>query len=183
MSSKYKVGDNEIPHFISFSVVNWIDALTRNEYKDVIVESLKYCQKEKGMKLHAWILMSNHVHLIISCKQGFLISDCLRDLKKYTSKQIVEAIKNNPKESRKEWMIWMFERAGKKNVNNKGFQFWQQDNHPIELVTNEMLQERLDYLHENPVKAGIVYKAEDYIYSSAIDYYTEQKGLIKLELI
>ena len=82
-----------------------IDALTRNEYKDIFIESLKHCSREKGMQLNAWILMTNHVHLIMSAKKDFIISNILRDLKKYTSKQIVQAIKENSKESRREWMI------------------------------------------------------------------------------
>ena len=88
MSTKYKFGENEIAHFVTFSVVNWIEALTRNEYKEIIVESQKYCISEKGLNLHAWIIMSNHVHLIVSAKKEFVISHILRDLKKYTSKQI-----------------------------------------------------------------------------------------------
>jgi putative transposase len=81
MSEKYKIGDDEIPHFITFSVVNWIDALTRNDYKDIIVKSLQYYVAGKGLKLNAWVLMSNHVRLIAQCKQGLKLSDCLRDLK------------------------------------------------------------------------------------------------------
>jgi putative transposase len=181
MSTKYKIGENEIPHFITFSVVNWIDALTRSEYKEIIVESLAFCIKEKGLRLHAWIIMSNHVHLIISATRGFQLSHILRDLKKYTSKQILQAIQNNTKESRKEWMVWMFGRAGKRNSNNKDFQFWQQDNHPVELNTNVMCNERLEYLHNNPVRAGIVYSPQDYVYSSGMDYYTSLKGRITIE--
>ena len=183
MSGKYAVGDDQVPHFISFSVVNWIDAFTGNEYKDIIIGSLKYCIEEKGLLLHAWIIMSNHVHLIMSTKPGFWISDILRDLKKFTSKQIITAIAENPKESRKDWMLWMFERAGKRNSNNEHYQFWQQDNHPIELTTNGMLEQRLNYLHENPVNAGIVYEPQDYVYSSAIDYYSDEKGKIEIEHI
>ena len=181
MSTKYKFGDNEIAHFITFSVVNWIDALTRNEYKDIVVESLQYCIKEKGLQLHAWVIMSNHVHLIASAKKDFMLSHILRDLKKFTSKQIFKSIEENPKESRKEWMIWMFKRAGKRNSNNKDFQFWQQDNHPIELTTPEMLKQRLEYLHQNPLRAGIVYEPQDYVYSSGIDYCTTMKGRIAIE--
>ena len=181
MSTKYKTGDDLLPHFITFSVVEWIDALTRNEHKDIFIESLKHCTKEKGMQLNAWILMTNHVHLIMSAKKDFIISNILRDLKKYTSKQIFHAIEENPKESRREWMIYMFERAGKRNSNNKDFQFWQQNNHPIELSTPAMLKQKLDYLHENPVRAGIVYEPQDYVYSSAIDYYTTRKGLIEIQ--
>ena len=102
MSTKYKTGDDLLPHFITFSVVEWIDAFTRNEYKDIFIESLKHCSREKGMQLNAWILMTNHVHLIMSVKKDFIISNILRDLKKYTSKQIFHAIKENPKESRRE---------------------------------------------------------------------------------
>ena len=125
--------------------------------------------------------MSNHVHLIASAKQGFMLTNILRDLKKFTSKQIFKAIKENPGESRKEWMLWMFIRAGKRNSNNKDFQFWQQDNHPIELNTAEMLKQRLDYLHQNPVRAGIVYEPQDYVYSSGIDYCTTMNGRILIE--
>ncbi len=181
MSTKYKTGDNEIAHFITFSVVNWIDALTRNEYKDIIINSLKHCIEKKGMILHAWIIMSNHVHLILHAKNGHVISHILRDLKKFTSKQIFIAIKTNHRESRREWMIWMFERAGKRNSSNENFQFWQNDNHPIELNTPVMQRERFDYLHENPVRAGIVFNPQDYAYSSAIDYYTNKKGMIEIE--
>ena len=183
MSGKYKVGDNQIPHFITFSTVNWIDALTRNEYKDIVVESLKHCIKEKGMVLNAWVIMSNHVHLIFSAKQGYQISNILRDMKKFTSKQIIETIKNNPHESRKEWMVWMFERAGKRNANNEQYQFWQQDNHPVEPGSPEIPRQRLNYLHENPVRAGIVYKAQDYVYSNATNYYTAMKGRIEVQLL
>jgi putative transposase len=182
MASKYQFGENDIPHFVTFSVVNWIDTFTRIEYKDVLVDSLKYCIEKKGLILNAWIIMTNHTHLIMRTENQIRISDIVRDLKKFTSKQIVEAISTNPKESRKGWLLWMFERAGRRNMNNEINQFWQQNNHPIELNTDEKLKQRLNYLHENPVKAGIVFEPQNYVYSSATDYYTDRPGLIKLEL-
>ncbi|MEO8771908.1 MAG: hypothetical protein ABI402_17560 [Ferruginibacter sp.] len=125
--------------------------------------------------------MNNHLHLIASAKIDFTISNILRDFKKFTSKQIFKAIKENPNESRRDWMVYMFERAGKRNSNNKDFQFWQQDNHPIELSNPAMLKQKLDYLHENPVRAGIVFEPQDYVYSSAVDYYTNRNGRILIE--
>ena len=89
--------------------------------------------------------MTNHVHLIIS-SQTNKIEDIVRDLKKYTSKKIITAIQENPTESRKEWMLNIFGFAGKSNNNNKDFQFWKQDYHPIELNSAAKLKERLDYL-------------------------------------
>ena len=127
--------------------------------------------------------MSNHVHFILSAKQGFGLSNILRDFKKYTSDKVIKAIEQNPSESRKEWMLHLFKQAGKKNSRNNCYQFWQQDNHPIELSSNDMIDQKLGYIHNNPVKAGIVEKAEDYLYSSARDYYTGQKGLLEIEFL
>ena len=126
--------------------------------------------------------MSNHIHLIASAKEGYKLSDILRDHKKHTSKNIIKEIKENPDESRKNWMLWLFASHGERNPNNKEYQFWQQDNHPVELDTSEMMDQRLEYLHSNPVKAGIVNAAEDYIYSSAIDY-VDGKGLLEVNLL
>jgi hypothetical protein len=97
--------------------------------------------------------------------------------------QIIEAIKNNSHESRKELLLWLFERAGKHNSNNTRYQFWQQHSHPIELNSNEKLEQRLNYIHNNPVEAGIVLSPEDYIYSSAINYAGLPEKLIDVRLI
>jgi len=180
MSSKYKPGEDAIAHFVTFSVVGWVDVFSRESYKEIFVSSLKYCQESKGLTLHAWVIMTNHVHLIISSNTN-KIEDIVRDLKKYTSKQIIKAIQENTTESRKEWMLNLFSFAGKNNNNNKEYQFWKQDYHPIELNTAERTKERLDYLHENPVRSGLVWEPWHYKYSSAIDYYTNEHGLLKIE--
>jgi putative transposase len=181
MATRYRFGDNEKPHFITYSVVNWIDVFSREAYTQILVDSLRYCILEKGLHLHAWVIMSNHVHLIASATEGIQMAGIMRDHKKFTSQMITSAIEQNPQESRKDWLLWMFKRAATRNTNNQTYQFWQQDNHPIELSTNEMLMQRLDYLHNNPVKAGYVWQPQDYKYSSAIDYYTEEKGLLPVE--
>ena len=182
MSSKYKVGEDSIPHFVTFSVVGWIDVFTRDTYKQLIIDSLQYCITNKDLQLHAWVIMTNHIHLIISSKTNRL-EDIVRDLKKFTSRQIIKAISENMQESRKEWMLNMFRYAANNNNNNTIHQFWKQDYHPIELNNNNKLQQRLNYLHENPVRLGLVWEPWHYKYSSAIDYYTNEKGLILLELL
>lgn len=159
MATRYRFGDNGTPHFISFAVVNWIDVFSRECYKEIVVETLKFCIAEKGLNLYGWVIMSNHVHLIASAREGFELVNIIRDFKKYSSKMIIANIEANIRESRKDWMLWMFKRAGARNSNNKVYQFWQQDNHPIELSTNKMIEQRLNYLHENPVTAGLVTEA------------------------
>ncbi|HEX8548680.1 MAG TPA: transposase [Cytophagaceae bacterium] len=113
--------------------------------------------------------MPSHVHLIISSADNNL-SDIMRDIKRHTSKALLKAISDNTQESRREWMLWMFGRAGKRNSNNEVYQFWQQNNHPIELATIETVEQRLNYLHQNPVEARLVGYATDYWYSGARDY-------------
>ena len=143
------------------------------------LDSLRFCQGNKGLEIYAWCIMSNHVHLIIGTSQ-MPMQYILRDLKKYTSVKIIEAIKENQQESRKEWLLWMFERAGKKNPNNTNYQFWQQDNHPIELSNNEMMIQKLNYIHQNPVEEGIVLISEAYLYSSAKNYAGMKEYLIEI---
>ena len=143
------------------------------------LDSLRFCQGNKGLEIYAWCIMSNHVHLIIGTSQ-MPMQYILRDLKKYTSVKIIEAINENQQESRKEWLLWMFERAGKKNSNNTNYQFWQQDNHPIELSNNEMMIQKLNYIHQNPVEEGIVLSSEAYLYSSAKNYAGMKDYLIEI---
>lgn len=120
------------------------------------------------MIIHAWCLMSNHVHLVFSTIEKGKHSEILRDLKKFTSKKLLESIKNNRQESRKEWMLAILSDAGQNNSNNKEYQFWQQDNHPIEIYSPKVIAQKLTYIHNNPVKLGIVSEAEHYLYSSVI---------------
>lgn len=174
----YKIRNQAAIHFITFAVVEWIDVFTRRQYRDIVLDSIRHCQTEKGLQLHAWCIMSNHLHLIVSAKNHDL-SDILRDFKKFTSKQIIKAIKTNQHESRKDWMLKIFREEGSKNSRNKNYQFWRQDNQPQELYSPAFVFQKINYIHNNPVEAGIVERPEHYLYSSAKDYFQTQKcGLL-----
>ena len=182
MGRKYKIHDQQAVYFVTFTVVNWIDVFTRNEYRMIIVDSIKFCQEKKGLEVYAWCIMTNHVHLIIGTNGTNKLEDIIRDIKRHTSKHLRIEIERNPVESRKEWMLWMFERAGKYNSNNNDWQLWQQHNHPIELSDPEKAEQRLNYLHDNPVSAGFVPEALFWQWSSAYDY-SGGKGLIDVIFI
>ena len=167
MSTSYKFTNPRGLYYITFATVNWIDVFTRPKYKDILIESLHYCRKEKGLELFAFVIMTNHVQLIARAKEGYELSAIMRDFKKFTSKQVLNAISENIQESRKEWMLWLFKRAGRYNSNNTNFQFWQQNNHPIELFKAKTFQQKMDYIHNNPVEEGLVINPVDYKYSSA----------------
>ena len=127
--------------------------------------------------------MSSHIHLIIGRNSEPTIESIIRDFKKFTSTEIVKSIQTSQDESRKEFLLNHFRKAGAKNSNNTVFQLWQQHNHPIELNTNEKISRCLNYIHQNPVVAGLVYSAEDYIYSSASNYAGLPEKMIDVILI
>jgi len=181
MSLKYKFFDKTDLYFVTYTVINWMNVFTSDIYRNVLLDSWKYCIKNKGLKIHAWCIMTNHVHMIIS-SDGEELSNIMRDMKSFTSTTLKRVIAGNPQESNKTRMLKIMKEAGTKNSNNNGFQFWQQHNHPILLDTNYILDQKLDYIHNNPVKKGFVDEPENYLYSSARDY-AGIKGLIEIELI
>lgn len=178
MSRKYKFHDNDKLYFISFAVVYWIDFFIREEYYQELIKSWEFSIEKKGLQIYGWCIMTSHVHMIIGTT-GNKLDEIVGEMKSYTSVQFKKIIKEHPQESRKEWMMWMFERAGKRNSNNIAWQFWQQHNKPIEIKDQEMLDKTLQYIHDNPVVAGFVTKPEDWKYSSARDF-CGIKGLVKL---
>jgi putative transposase len=182
MSRSYKMYNTEGYYFVSFATVGWIDVFTRVIYKDILIDSLRFCQYHKKLSIHAYCIMTNHVHLIISKTGAVILPDILRDFKRHTSKEVIKAIQDNNQESRKEWMLSIFGRAGQYNPNNTNFQFWQQNNKPIEVYTNAVMDQKIDYIHQNPIVAGYVDREEDYLYSSARDY-SGTKGLLDIALL
>ncbi len=130
------------------------------------------------MIVYGYVIMSNHIHMVVQSKDGKL-SDLIRNFKKYTATTILNKIKTEPK-SRREWMLDRFKLATQSHGRNKNYQFWQYGNHPEEIYTNKFMWSKLDYIHLNPVRAGLVEKASHYIYSSAYNY-INVNGLIVIE--
>ena len=124
-----------------------------------------------------WCIMTNHIHLVFRSIDGQKPELLLGDFKKYTSKAIFKAIADNSRESRRELMLEQFKKAAGKSSNVKNFQFWRHYNKPIELWSSKVTNEKINYIHNNPVEEGLVYHPEDYVYSGARDY-SGEKGLL-----
>jgi REP element-mobilizing transposase RayT len=169
MSQGYQIYDQNKLYYLTFQIVQWIDVFTRNEYKQIIVNSFDYCRQHKGLELYAYVIMTNHLHLIVRAKEPFHLSDIIRDFKKFTANQLLPLMQQ-PTESRSDWMMKRFEFSAKLNARNRVNQMWTHENHAIELFTPKFTQQKLDCIHNNPVRAGIVEKPEDYLYSSARNY-------------
>jgi REP element-mobilizing transposase RayT len=173
IGKEYSVRDQGAVYFVTFTVHQWVDVFTRKAYAEILLESLKYCQLTKGLEVFAWVIMSNHCHLILRARNENL-SDIIRDLRKFTAKKIFKAIQENPLESRKKWLEMTL------SYENQIW-FWEKGYHGEEIFSNSFFQIKVNYIHENPIRAGIVEKAEDYMSSSAGDFFGVRKGPLELE--
>jgi REP element-mobilizing transposase RayT len=149
MSEKRKANTNS-PYFLTLTVVGWVDVFTRECYSEIIVESLEYCRKNKGLEVYAFVIMSNHIHLIVRRQEG-LLSDVIRDFKSFTAKRIIHKIETNAKESRKDWLLHLFKFHAKFKQQNESYQFWQKTSYPVELFSHKIFNQKLYYIHNNPV--------------------------------
>ncbi len=130
MSRKYKFRNPTAAYFVSFATVYWLDVFVRQEYFQVLATSVDYCRKEKGLELYAYCFMPSHVHFIFRDSNENPTA-LLRDFKKHTAKKMIRAIEENPQESRKEWLLWMFERAGKKKATYQNINFGNTITNPL----------------------------------------------------
>lgn len=170
----------DFSYFLTLTVVDWVDIFTRPAYKHIILDSLQYCIDNKGLELNAWVLMSNHIHLVATTTGNDTLPDIVRDMKKFTSKKIIAAVEELP-ESRKDWMLHRFEYAGRYDNKITNYRFWQEGNEPKELQTFSFLKQKIDYIHNNPVRAELVAEPHHYLHSSAVDY-SGGKGLLPVVL-
>ena len=136
--------------------------------------------KHKGLVIYAFVIMSNHVHLLTESKTEDL-SGTIRDFKKYTSKKFIEVIESGG-ESRAKWMLELFKKAALTHNHNKNYQIWTRDNHAELIYTEKFIDQKLDYIHENPVRVEWVQHPEDYLYSSASNYINDS-GVLNVDVL
>ena len=181
MSHQYRVRNPEDIYFVTFTIVDWVDVFTRPNYKQLIIDSLIYCQQHKGLEVYAYCLMTNHLHLLVAAQHPAKLPDIIRDFKKHTNKQIIQLVQSEP-ESRKDWMMYRFEYNAKYNNRIQDYKVWQDGYHGIACDYAAILLQKLDYIHNNPVEEGIVALPEHYLYSSASNY-AEEKGMMGVSLL
>lgn len=172
MGFAYRVNDHQGIYYITCTVHQWVDVFTRKTYIDILLDSLKHCQTNKGLEIYAWVIMTNHCHLIVRSNKDNL-SNIIRDFKKITAKVIISSIENNLQESRRAWLLWLLKKDGH-------IWFWEEGYHGKEILTKEFFINKMDYIHLNPVRAGLVEKEEEYLWSSCGDSYGIRKGPLEL---
>jgi len=183
MSNKYKIVDEQSLHYLTLTTVGWIDLFTRQIYRDILIDSLKYCIANKGLSVHGYIIMSNHLHLILSTQAPFQLSNVLRDFKGHTARSVFQYLRDKKQvESRRDWLLHVCNYQALGRRHRQEYQLWQTDNHPIVLQSAKVIVQKLNYIHQNPVRAGFVEQASDWLYSSA-GFYETGKGLLPVSVL
>ena len=178
--SGYFIENQKAFHFVTFTLVYWIDLFTRTAFSDVVINSFRHCRIENGLRIHGYVIMPNHIHAILSATQPrHDLSSIIGNMKKYTANRFVKMIKEEH-EGRGWWIERLFKHAAKKHVRNVKHQVWTHDNHPIELENYDIIQQKLEYIHNNPVVAGYVSEPEHWRYSSASNY-QKQLSVFKVD--
>ena len=171
-------------YYITFNTVDWVDIFVRPAYKEIVAETLNYLIAKNGLIVYAWCLMSNHLHMLAQAKEGSVMTQIEKEFKKITTQKILETI-NQGNELRHEWMLQRFEQCSHDMKKIERFQVWQSCRNPVLIDFSQIfkLQERLLYIHENPVRNLVVSQPQDFIYSSAADYAGIRKGPVKVQLL
>ena len=175
MRSRYKIAELEAPHFITCTTVGWLPVFTRTKYLDLITASLSFCRQQKGLRLHAYVILDNHLHLVVSADN---LSQVIRDFKRHTAKEILAVARQEDKQ----WLLKQFEFFKGVHKGEIQHQVWQEGFHPQAITSEDMLRQKLDYIHYNPVRLGFVDRPEDWRYFSARNY-LGQDGVLGIDAV
>jgi len=175
-----KIINQSATHLLNFGIMGGIDIFSRQRYRDIVVESMQFCRRNKQLKIGAYVIMSSQIDTIWTALNNNL-SDIIRDFKTFTSKAITETIASESR-SRRDWLWYMFNYYANRTNANENFKVWTGDNQPEEIHSQPGMQDKLDYIHQKPVRAGLVAEPSHYLYSSARDY-EGMKGLMEIDIL
>ena len=176
MRSSYKIYDNQGIYFITSTIIEWIPIFTSKKYFEILTSSMIYCQENKDLEIYAYVILDNHFHMIC---HGPELSRTIQSLKRHTAKLIVTQLK----EDNKIWILNLLSIYKKKHKLDSKHQIWQESMHPQQIISENMFRQKVEYIHYNPVKRGLVIEPENWNFSSARNYNTDQNGLIKVQRI
>ena len=175
MRTRYTIREPGAPYFITCTVVKWISIFTLKPYFDILIDALRFCRQHKGLKIYAYAILDNHLHLVVA---GANLADIIRDFKSYTAKRLIGQLERD----KKTWVLNQLQYYKQPAKTRSDYQFWQEGFHPQQIVSEEMLHQKIEYLHHNPVRIGVVARPKDWVYSSARDY-AGGKGLMELDAL
>ena len=155
MSTKYKSKELGEAYFITITTVGWVDVFTRLNQKYAIINSLKYCQKNKGLEIYGYCLMHSHLHIFCKAVGIYKLSEIMRDFKKYTAKNIIRIVEDEP-ESRREWLLSYFKKSCEHLKRNQTYKVWQNGYHAEHIYSNNFIKEKLNYISKSSKRKNYI---------------------------
>ncbi len=182
MTNSYRVFTNKsYPYFVTWTIVDWLPILGEPEYRQIILDSLNYLRVNKKTELNAFVIMSTHAHAILWPEDGINLSDITRDFKRFTSRQVSKLAEQQNAQR----FLSAFKDARKENraQDVSTYQVWQEGSHPEAIFSEKFAQQKIDYIHMNPLRAGLVKTADEWPYSSARAYILGKETYPPIDLL
>lgn len=160
MRSRYRINNEDAAHFITSTVIEWLPVFTTAACCDILIRSFEYCREHKALRIHAWVILDNHFHAIVS---GPRLAQAVADLKKFTAREILRQLEAEGRD----WLLNQLAYFRTAHKRESSHQLWQEGVHPQSITSDEIMRQKLEYLHNNSVKRGLVAAPEHWVYSSA----------------
>ncbi len=174
MRSRYKITTEAGIYFVTSTIVEWLPVFTTKPYFDLMLQSLTFCRRHKDLQLFSYVILDNHFHLIVGSPH---LGQILTDFKKFTARKIVDQLTAE----RKGWLLNQLAYYKKRYKTKSDYQVWQEGLHPQLIHSHEMLVQKIEYIHYNPVKRGLVAAPEHWLHSSARNYLLGDTSVIELD--
>ena len=177
MRSRYRVGDPRQAYFVTSTIVQWLPVFTTSACCDILVQALAYCQEHKDLQIYGWVILDNHFHAILACPRLPRLPQIMAAIKRHTAKRLLGQVEAEGRD----WLLnqWHFYRAKYKTESD--YQVWQEGYHPEAIVSDEMMLQKLDYLHQNPVARGWVIEPAHWRYSSAHEWLPGSRPVLRCD--
>lgn len=176
MRSRYRIVEPDGLYFLTCTIVDWIPVFQSHANFEIITNSLTFCRTNKGMRLYTYVIMENHLHLIAGAPD---LSAVVREFKSFTAREIVASAKAAGREALLNQLM-----LGKKRYKDESrHQVWQEGAHPQIIRDDDVLNQKIEYIHNNPVRRGYVDVPEHWRYSSARNYYLDDHSVMEIDAL
>jgi len=176
MRSRYKIYNENALYFVTSTTIEWVSVFTKDNYYNVLVDAIKFYQSKKRLEIFAYVILPNHFHLIVKSNE---LMQSMKLIKMYSAKEIIKLLTKE----KKNYLLKIFQINKKSYKTKSNYQVWQEGYKPKEIFGYKMLKQKIEYIHLNPVKKGLVTEPSDWGYSSAGFYEKGIEGVIKLDEI
>ncbi|MBI5402941.1 MAG: transposase [Ignavibacteriae bacterium] len=175
MRTRYKILNPEALHFVTSTTVNWIKIFTEDKYYNILTDSIKFYQKQKRLRLVAYVFLPDHFHLLLQSDE---LCNVMKLIKSYSAKQKIRQLKSDGKES----ILKLLKENKKEYKTGRTYQVWQEGFQPKTIMSEYMYSQKINYIHFNPVKLELVTDPTEWKYSSAEYYVKNKAGVLSLDL-